>query len=45
MLILIVEGLTCICTINDTLDQISMTKKTPEHLAAVSANVVFILNV
>lgn len=35
MLILIVEGLTCICTINDILIQISL----------VAANIIFILNV
>lgn len=44
MLILIVEGLTCICTINDILVQISTLKRMPERIAAVSANV-FILNV
>lgn len=42
MLILIVEGLTCICTINDILVQISMLKRTPESLIAASANIVFI---
>lgn len=43
MLILIVEGLTCICTINDILIQISLLKKTHECL--VAANIIFILNV
>lgn len=41
MLILIVEGLTCICTINYLLAQIMMLRTMPVCLIAASANIVF----
>lgn len=45
MLILIVEGLTCICSINYLLAQIMMLWTTSASLTAASANIIFVLNV